>query len=687
MVYLTGYTSNSYHLTHIIHAALKDAGWDIVSGMSVDGIDSVFYSAGEDGNQDIYIRVAAGLADRQTHGEVQFPSSDGYTSYVNFFAYQHFPTDGADASEGTGEVGRYGPLMHMIDSSKNWEEYNWFKSSGEEPRCSDVPLSRDQSYTGTGVYNLSDGHRFYYDSLGGYVYLMRYDYGDYPCYWTTINTDQFNQRSDYLASCYSRKSATEPLLWVMTTGSNYSTWNTYNTMSSSTVLWPNGPSYYARPPWGDSSSSYNWAFQGTRRTGKKYIYINQGAQTSAWARYDIDANEWTYISPGLPFSTYYGSHAILISKEATGYDYDRVYIIRGWGYKYFRSLALDDDGDPVGGWVTHADTLVTQDSGDRLCYPGGDRILFINGGSDVDQWVFPAVPTDSGSWSNAPYPFEHSLGNPISLWVTDHLGSRVAVDEFESTEYWIFADKDRIIVLTSPERSRVWNKQDMAYAGLFESFKNTTPTALISSVTVGEDTLTVDDVSVFKIGRTYKIVELSQGTNITIANGDVVRVGAAEIITIQSVKQSTSQIVLTSGLLNSYSSGAKIAEDVQPVGVTMESLDRIHTVNVAYALDNNIGKDRPWQYCYLQQSVASLNTTSGRTGGRLLAPILLRHDAIYDLDDSAQITKSDIRGKLIGVYFSSSPALGDILERNGQQYRRFSINSKKLGSIMIGPME
>jgi hypothetical protein len=686
MVYMTGYVGNSHQLAQIIHASMRDAGWTLISGMNSSGIDSVLYSDGEDGYQDIYIRVAAGLFDRQTHGDIQFPSNDGYTAYVNFFAYQHFPNGASDPSYGTGEVGRYGPILHILDDNKKFDEYNFFKSDAEEARGWTV---REQTYESAGVCNLTDGHRYIYDGLSGKSNMVRFDYGSYPMIYSSVSSNQFNNDSQPLASCFSRKSSTEPFIWNLTTGT-YATWNTYNIYTGEKVVWPNGPSYYPQPPWGTSSSNDNWAFQGIRRNGQKHIYINRGAGTTTWARYDIDTNEWTTLSPSLPFSADYGSHAILIPKEVTDYEYDRIYITRNHGYSNFRSIAVDDDGNLVGSWVAHDDTLVTQGDGDKLFYMGGNKIFYLNSNTnDVDSWTFPANSTDSGTWVNETYPFNITLsGVKPAIWVRDHLASRVGVDEFKSTQYWIFADKDRIIVLTNTEQSSSLDKQEFAYAGLFYSYKNTTPINLTSAVMAGQSTLDVSDVSGFKIGATYKIAEINQGTLVTICTGEEIRVGAAETFIVQSVKQSTSQIIITEGLSNSYSSVAKISEDIQPIGVSLDSLDRIHVINTSYALDKNIGKDRPWQYYYLQHPQLSTNTVSERNIGSLMWPIMLRHDAIYDSDDSTQITHSDVRGNLIGVYLVSSGNTGDILEKNGQNYLRFSVDySNKLNNIAVGPME
>ena len=132
-----GFHANSHHLVNIIKNELLKQGW-VIRSTIVSNRDYVFYSTGSDGYQDIYIRVAAGQYDYRTEGDVQFPdpNGDGYTGYVNFFAYQFFPSGGS-ANSGSNEIGRTGPALYMIqgeDTFVDVEEYDMMASSTDSAR-------------------------------------------------------------------------------------------------------------------------------------------------------------------------------------------------------------------------------------------------------------------------------------------------------------------------------------------------------------------------------------------------------------------------------------------------------------------------------------------------------------------------------------------------------------------------
>jgi len=678
MTYKTGNVANSHQLASLVQAAMIEAGWSVVSDVGTSAPDCVFYSSGEDGNQDIYVRAAAGLSDTQSHGDIQFPANDGYTGYVNLFSYQYFPSGGS-VSNGVGELGKYGPILYASDSrssGKAYEEYNLFTSS---PSGRNI---RDLSYSSVGTKNLTDGHRWWFDGLGGYNYIMRFDHSLYPePGYTTLTTTFFVSRGAYTGSCFSKKSPREPMAWCWTYG-NYGGFTTYNRMTYTES--PYTDSVYAQAPWGTGYGGYSQLLQGTRRTGRKLLYVTRGYQTNQWAIYDMDENKW-YSQSGLWTNVHYGHSALLVTKESTGYDNDRIYFTRGWDYKYFWSKALDDDGFPIGSWALHAETPMGQYTNDMLLYLGGNKIHYFESGQSVMRtWEFPANPEGLGSWSSQSF-FNQSMSNATSIAVRDHLSCRAGVDEFELTPYWIFANKDRVVIVTKTLESSYSSDYELAYAGLFDTFSDVDTTPLTSSATAGQSFLEVENTSMFRVGASYKIVGLDSGRTVTLSTGASRRVGNVEKITISSVQQSSSRINLSSPIGYDYASGSKVGWDVQPVCVVLDSLDRIQTTN-APLNSSNLADNHVYQTYLVEYPQQSLTTSADRDNASPLWPILLRHDAIYK-KSGTQMTKSDIRGSLSGVFFTGGIGNEGIVQYDGKNYMSFSLESYKLGRIAVGPME
>jgi hypothetical protein len=170
MAFQTGDFTNSHQLVDIIFGFLLGQGWRHVATLQSDdtepdGYDHVFHSTGEDGTTDIYIRIAAGLGDRVPAGLIQQPMDDGYTEYINAFAYQYFPDGGTEASDGYNELGRYGPVLYNFhDDDGTWFEHNLF-TSGLGPKIVKVLKSRDTGFDDTtstgGVANFDGKGRLY----------------------------------------------------------------------------------------------------------------------------------------------------------------------------------------------------------------------------------------------------------------------------------------------------------------------------------------------------------------------------------------------------------------------------------------------------------------------------------------------------------------------------------------------
>jgi len=700
MVYKSGIASNSHQLAQIIHAAMREAGWTLVSGIESDGTDSVFYSDGYDGNQDIYIRVAAKQSDVIGTGDIQFPANDGYTYAVNFFAYQFFPQDGA-AGDGLNEIGTFGPILYLMDdpdssTNRRIEEYNMYSSTTSAGRRR---ILREGPNSNSGdLGETFDGHRYMWIKPDGtntlsYIEMSR-EQGE--VFSSNRNSSFFqNQGTSGTNFVFSRKSKSEPMVWCMKNGTNAGL-ASFDTITEAVVDVAQPASVYALPPWGTSSAGAGgWMVQGMRRNGKKYIYVGRGSDSTQWARYDIDANSWATMSPSMPIDCDFGAHAVLVPKEGSGYSNDRLYVMRGEGDTEFFSIALDDAGDASGSWVFHDDMphAISTASRDRLFYTGGGRLFLVEGEQDdFHWWTLPTVATDAGTWITFANWFAETNENQITIGVHNHLSCRSRIDEFDGSKYWIIVDKDRIIVITETEESAITDDYHFMYAGLFDSFAdNQARTTLQSNVTSGATILPVADVSNFKIGTQYRIAQIddSNSTTHTAFDGFQRKIAHAELFTVTGVKQhsvSPPQLLVSAGITNDYNSGAKIAEEMQPVCLSADDMSRVMTLNVLDTSGDDINNDPPYQWYTYRQPQLSMRTSADRVGGTAVWPVLLAHSGTAD---NVTVTREDARGKLKGVYYTSGVAGNeDTLEIDGKRYLSISVfETVLMGRIAVGPLE
>lgn len=700
MAFRSGLVSNSHQLTQIIHAAMREAGWELRSGIDPDGINSVFYSSGEDGNQDIFLRVAANQSDIVLTGDVQFASDDGYTGFVNFFAYQFFPQDGAESS-GLNEIGRYGPIMYLMDdpvSNSNYkvEEYNMYSSTASSG--TQRIIAQSTAYVNTGdLGSTFDGHRFFYiKSTGSSLASLDVSREDGAVTYSTKSSTFFtNVASDGTNTVLSRKSNTEPLIWAVKNGTNAGM-ATYNTLTGESIDVAVPASEYPEPPWGTvTAGGGGWAVQSARRNGKKYIYAARGELTNKWSRFDVDDNTWVQISPWLPYNINNGSQAIIVPKEGSGNDTDRMYMLRGDNAKNFSSIIIGDDGLPSGVFFGHAicPFSISTLAGDRLLYVGGDRIFLIRREStDLHYWKFPATDTDDGVWVTISGWFAEINESKTTLGAHNHLGSRTKIDELEGSKYWVMADKNRVIVATQTEESKLTDDYHLCYAGLFDSFSNSTDVAtLAAAASLGATTIAVTDASIFNIGAQYRLAQIDDSATVmhTAFNGEMRNTAHAEIVTISSVQQhsvSPAEITISSPLKNAYTAGAKMAEDLQPVCLSVDGMNRVSSINNINTNDDDINNDVPYQWYTYKKPQIDTQTRSERIGGTNAWPVLLSHSGAAD---SLTVTSKDARGKLNGVYFVHTTIDNEsTIEIDDKRYLVISVfNSLLLTKIAIGPLE
>lgn len=725
MVYKTGFVNNSHQLTQVIHAVMRDAGWSLQAALSSDGTDSVFYSSGENGAQDIYIRVAAKQADHVSQGDIQFYGEDGYTGFVNFFAYQFFKKGGSSSHDGYNEIGRFGPLLYKFnDDDADLYEYNFGTDAiddGGTPATVIRRTLREGANSSDGeFYHVFDGHRFMWhtNTNGALAYfdLAREEDSVFASNRTSNGFVSSGIAHEH-AVVYSRRGPLEPMIWKYRSGANGPGWHTFNARTEE-VVGDTSPYFYSAPPWGTGGSTGAAACQGMRRDGKKYIYVFRGFSTTSWARYDIDDDDWDSLSPNLPASAHNGLNCILVPKEASGYSQDRIYVSTGNNSTNFYSIAIKNDGlpDTSEGWKAHASVpFVVGNEDDKMFHLGGRRIFFMDDGNrNLYFFKLPQEAIATGEWSQDPADIE----NPWFINNTDdcmigahyHLCSRVHTTEFGRTQYWVLADKDRVIALTETKETDDFNDQTFCYAGLFETDGYNIGEPLTQDTLPGGSTVFIDDTSNFKIGSSYRIANVvgiipdNQERDGDFFDGYAKEnfAGIArrelphEIVTIQNI--SSSSLTLTSPVKSWYPAGSKIGEEIQPVGLWVDSMDRIQTLNMTpgSSSDGYASGTPSAQWSTVQQAQLSQQTRSERVDGTNVWPYLLAHSGINTSKSAnVNLTEADSRGRLKGVFRGSSDviSLKGTIEINGKTYKRFDVwghnfQSSPLMTVMvIGPLE
>jgi hypothetical protein len=375
-------------------------------------------------------------------------------------------------------------------------------------------------------------------------------------------------------------------------------------------------------------------------------------------------------------------------KEITGYDYDRIYVIRGNNQDDFWSIAIDDNGDTNGSWVSHTSLPLSLYSGDNIFYVGGQRLFLTYGGNDsVYYWKFPDSPSATGdSWVQFdgwfPKAHDESGGRAPVFHAKNHLCSKVEVDEDKVTQYWIFANKSRIVVVTKTYQSSYSSEYNFAYAGMFDSIYDTSFATTQEDTSSGSNTIKVNNTSIFTVGSKYQMIDFNDDGILTeMFNGEARRISKSCNITISAVKQSSSEVVIEGTLVDDYSSGSRIGEDLCPVGVFVYGADEFQTLNNQNIADDRLGYDISSQ-TYKVKTTNAIQTLSERVDGIIAWPISLKHDGI------SQIINEEVRGHLIGVYSVGSLTSESTVEINGETYMSFCVfNSNALGNIIVGPIE
>lgn len=724
MAFKTGTVTNSHQLVHEVLGVLADIGWKKhavlqLDAQDQDGYDIVFYSTGKNKDKDIYIRIAAGIGDTRTvTGDIQLPFDDGYNNYVNGFAYQYFPENGLSGDDGYSELGYYGPMLYSnVDSvfeTTGFEDGDVWRTNLFNIRPPGTPR-RERVFVATtrsstldpqiGPVTGFDGKQGLYYGDGTSNISIRanlYD-GSFTNFSTAVdNYDVF--RHAYVRRWFDQE---EFMYGAGRTGPGVF-FNKYSITNNTHIQLPEPEILNL----GNSSTWRSMQQQGTMRKkfingqpGHRLIYVlggwsnaNGTSFSNRWLYFNAETDNWdsSFALPNLPFSAgdnpIFGRPAMTFApKEATGYTHDRLYVTRSDNEQSIASIRIGDDGYAVGGWSFHANTPSNQREGVRIRHSG--KAIFMTpgeiGNNDVGNGAVYRLRlpdteegNGSGSWELiSPGFIPGDTNNSHFFEIHNHLCNRVRVIENQTNTYWIFADLERVIVVVKTPNGNY----NYIYTGLYDSYLLTDTVTLAADASEGSFQLKVSNVSSFKVGQKYLIVD-SQGTGEEYTGFDLStrKFAPSQLFTVTDIVGDT---LITNRLVSDFKAGSKIAEDPLPIMVRAHSIERALTLNNISLDRDNEYTDPPFQEYKIQpiveSSVANLASDSDRSGETFLLPIVLFNPGVGDF------VGAEARGQLRGVFATGTGVSSeDIVKVGVDDYIVFDIEeSQESSRIVVGPMK
>lgn len=668
-IYQTGTFINEQDLWIKLNPLILNAGWSIQSSIT-DGYDRVYFSTGEDGYAINYIRMVARLQDevREDFGSKQRLNTDGYSGFVNFLAYQYFPPSGVP-TDGYGLIGQFGPTMYFSDNA-DIRRIDLITAGPTSQTVTDLignasswPASDGPDFDSNCGKSAFDGHKFiYFTSTSGNLY--RYN----------------------VSTGFTSASLAAPINKFAFSGMTYiATRDRYYLVAPTTVGTPGfqvvlfefnfndqllNTRFIQNPPWNNESRipltvGYD-----------KYLYIFRGSNTTpAFARYDVTADTWLSLTTTNVPTLFSGTQMILTTRQQTGRSKHRLYLIPGNGSSALRYLNVEDNGDILdASWTSVSSTPFAQANNNTSLFEwdGYDRILYnpAENGSTGKELYRYSIGLDTWTLVNSNF-FPNAINDVADMHLHSAYQSRVKADYYKLNQrYWFFGDKDRFIVVTKDFNGFY----TYCYAGAIESYySNVTKATTTTSISAGLNVvIPVTNTTLFSIGEKIQI----QGSSTDIftntgLDAKVRKFIKTEHITIEAI---TPGVSITAFVLNNtYSSGARLAQDIQNTVVTVEGTRWAQALNKPNTSNSYASGDTPEQYYVLQPAISTtysnLTDLNKRTNQFTLWPYVLASENVTNFSGK------EVRGQLKGV-FSAGTGTGtseDIIEINGSQYIIFSI--------------
>lgn len=730
MVFSTGYAANECNLHDIVHAFLIENGWQLVT--QIDTFDKVYFSSGEDGYKDIYVRIKANLVNpyigSQNIGARQVDLVDGYSGYLNFFAYQYFPNS-TDGYAGYGEAGKFGPRAYLfVGGASDAVYYQNISTQNSSNRkwkyvgamVDDLGFNKTSRLSyGSGCF---DGVSNYYGGAASSYAFFKYDIHNDSAEHTTEFIDA--QRAPSNLVWYVDKNTRKEYMYFVVQGRTGSGGHTGSTIDVGGIAGDmrridldtgmiefgfNGPSQV----W-DYAGGYEFEYSYLVWDSGNYMYCarnyNGTAGRKEVAKYNIGTNQWSRL-PDYPVISTYRVPLLFVNRVISGAQYNRLYTVlnnSGWKMYY---INLNDNGDAVGSWTSAGSLPVSYTaSSSSISSNGVNRFYFIGGNSTSTLYYAKIEDTTSLTWitESSYFPLTISSTAYNDFVYMDGYASRTRASLYSNTKYWLFGNKDYMAIITRyvpygqnifmatehPTAVDLQNfsyKYDCCYMGSYIPYTTISANAsTTSSVSSGTNVLIPIQMNrgEFEVGQKMYISDVTGGSVLTresATDGFSRRFMPTEQITITDVIPNVS--IEADYLANNYSSGSRIAIDPQPVCITFTGTNRAQLLNHVEASPNTDGSsDMSENIVKLESAADSIIEASGydsRNGKYSLWPI-----SLVDEGTEAPYSGAEIRGKLIGIFAISENGLSseDTISIGQNTYVVFDVGVNKPYYYAIGPI-
>lgn len=669
--YQAGTFVHEIDLWQKLDSLILSAGWSTQATISADH-DKVYYSTGEDGYAINYVRMAAKQQDsyRENRGFSQRLDADGYSGFINFFAYQHFPSSGTQPSDGYGEIGKFGPLMYVIDQDTvgDIRRVNLITSTAiarVTDHASNINLWPDRNsldQTANSGSSLFDGQKFIY---------FQHNSGQFRKYNVSTGTLTYlGQPIDrFIATGITHLRDTDKSYILGL--SNSATSGFHSILYENTFNDTIAGKFVASPPWNSSS-------QAPQMVGyDRYFYVVRGSNETAFARYDVLTNTWTTLTSSNLATVYYSDKMVFVTRQETGLAKHRIYLLTGANTSSHRYINVEDDGSILdASWTTATSSpFANAGNGNQpgFDWDGYDRIFYSPGASGSTTKEFYRYNISTNTWTLIDTNFfPQNLDDVTSFHTHYGLQSRVRAENSKPNQkYWAFIDKDRIVVITK-DASGYYT---YCYAGAPESFYDTSVKALsTSNVTSGASVvIAVNDTTKFTIGEKVQIQGVSPTdffthTGLDSRTRQFIR---TEHFTVDAINPGVS--ITANNLNGDYASGSRIGADIQNTLLTVEGTRWVQALNKPATANDFASGDNSEQIYLVQPAISTAISAASdlndRTSQFMLWPFIVSSENLTNYSGK------EVRGQLKGVYVAGT-GVGtseDIIEINGLQYVIFNI--------------
>lgn len=741
MAFETGFAANEFELQEKLNAfILSIDGWSKVT--QAGEFDSVYFSNGTDGYKDIYIRTVAGLAENPAYfGAAQRDFGDGYVGFMNCFAYQFYP-EGGDGYDGYGECGRLGPMLLHYRGESSLDLYMQAISS----QGSGSNNNRRWVFLGN-IITQADGSSIEYSGDPGQRTAPIFD-GKRRVFYTTDNTafvewDFANEAArmidrrltvedddNFGMAYYVDPKTRQEYIWWGIQDEFFRYRNNAaidpEARAGSLFRWTisdvQGEGFlqsgFTGPPWPGEGDSFGvggghmiwdghnnlYVIRGEAPSG----YLIAGGETSDWGKYHIPTDSWIIFTdtspepdneldydwrtPGLP-QTVNDSESprfIWLDKKTTGYDYHRIYVILAADDDIYYINIDEDNGLPVGDWVSQGSMPSSVADESSLFHNRLDRWFWRRGQNTRE--LYTAKFKESGNLSWTLVDTDYFPGNISSIgagvdWYVDGYSSRVRTSLYDTTEYWFFGSKDHITVATKSD-----DMYSFCYMGAITPFTSTTPAAKsVNEVFPGSNVQIniKDSKGEFIIGQRMYIADVNEGGGGSYIN-DVegverkyMSIEKFEIVDVDPGVSITADVIK-----NHYTPESRISFDPQPVGVTMDGLDKIQMTNSINTTAPNGAYEPIFNIAKLdtvREEVVNASGGDDRRNLYALWPIMV----LNQQDDDTNLVGTEARGSLIGIFAVSGTGeleAEDTIAIGPNTYIILDVPSAKTFKYAFGPI-